>query len=466
MARCAHLCALAIEHWAAQNRVRRLAYTDSLTGLGNRALVIEKLPEIVRQAASAGKEVALFLVDLDGFRAINALRGQKVGDQLLSEMAKRIRDYAAGADLVARLGSDEFLVIQTETEGGPEFATAAAGLRAHLSERYPIEGESDVKADTSIGVACFPRDGADFDSLLGRADTALRNLKNSGSPGTAFYTMEMDAEKRERQAFQRDIAMAACAGQLSLVYQPQADAATCAVNGFEVLLRWHHPVHGAVPPAKFIPAAEASGAIVDIGAYVLRQAMHDAVKWNKPLRVAVNVSAAQIVHADFARLVEHALKQTKLDPRRLEIEVTESLFIYDNDVALKTLEAVKALGVSVAIDDFGTGYSSLSTLRAFPFDRIKIDRGFVFDMVENKDAAAIVDAILGLGRAMGRPVVAEGVETREQLDQLQRLGCHEVQGYMIGKPRPIKEYASIVAAQPVSNVRVARSSKAKRHAAV
>jgi diguanylate cyclase (GGDEF)-like protein len=463
VARCAHLCALAIEHWAAQVRIQRLAYTDALTGLGNRTLLADRLPEILDRAQAAGKQVALFCVDLNGFRAINVVRGQKIGDQLLRGMAARIRDGAPGAELVARLGGDEFLVVQTERTSTAEFEQTAKRLSEALAEIYVVDSDVEIRAPSSIGIACLPLDGADLDALLGNADTALRSLKGAGRSSHVFYTTQMDAEKRARRAFERDISMAACAGQLSVVYQPQADAATCAVNGFEALLRWNHPIHGMVSPAKFIPAAEACGAILDIGAFVLRQALTDAAKWRKPLRVAVNVSPAQIVHADFPKLVESLLDETGVEPSRLEIEVTESLFIYDSDAASKTLEAVKALGVSVAIDDFGTGYSSLSTLRSFPFDRIKIDRSFVFDMVSNKDAAAIVDAILGLGRAMGRPVVAEGVETRAQLHELQRIGCSEVQGYLIGKPLPIAAYADLIAGKP-SKQPTSKQSASKRPA--
>jgi diguanylate cyclase (GGDEF)-like protein len=444
VARCVHICALAIEHWAAHARIRRLAYTDALTGLGNRTLVSERLPEILNSAAVGGKDVALLSVDLDGFRSINVMRGQKIADELLRETAKRIRAEAADAELVARVGGDEFLVVLVERENRAEFEEAAERLCSALAERYVIHTDVEIRSAASIGVACFPRDGDNLDSLLGNADAALRSVKAKGRAGYLFYTAQMDAEKRARRAFERDVSMAARAGQLALVYQPQADAGTCAVNGFEALLRWNHPIHGYVSPAKFIPAAEACGAIIDIGAFVLRQALTDAAKWRNPLRVAVNVSPAQIVHADFAKLVETTLAETGVDPSRLEIEVTESLFINDGAVALKALEAVKALGASVAIDDFGTGYSCLSTLRSFPFDRIKIDRSFVFDMTSNKDAAAIVESILSLGRAMGRPVVAEGVETQAQLKALQHMGCAAVQGYLIGKPLPIEDYANVV----------------------
>ncbi|MCC7252454.1 MAG: EAL domain-containing protein [Hyphomicrobium sp.] len=446
VARCVHLCALAIEHWDAQGRIRRLAYTDPLTGLGNRALLAEEFPGILKRADESGREVAVFYVDLNGFRGINAARGHKIGDRLLCAVADRIRTTCGEADLTARLGADEFLIVKTDEEGGHGFDALAAALGEALRERYRLDADIDVKAEASIGIARFPCDGVDLDALMGHADTALGQVKGSGRPGYAFYTARLDAERRARRAFERDVSVAAIAGQLSLVFQPQADAQTRAVKGFEALLRWNHPIHGFVPPAKFIPAAEACGAIEDIGAFVLRQALAQAAKWPKHLRVAVNVSPAQIVHADFAHLVETALAETGVDASRLEIEVTESLFIYDADTALQTLEKLKALGVSVAMDDFGTGYSSLSTLRSFPFDRIKVDRSFIQDMVCNKDAAAIVDTIMGLGRAIGRLVVAEGVETAAQLELLQSQGCNEVQGYLIGKPLPIEHYSHLMSA--------------------
>jgi diguanylate cyclase (GGDEF)-like protein len=448
VAHCAHLCTLAIEHWAAQNRIRRLAFTDALTGLGSRALLTEKFPEILKRASEEGKEVAVFYVDIDGFRSINAVQGHKVGDQLLRAISRRIQSVAVNADLGARLGADEFLVVYAARESRDEFETMARALAEALRDRYVLEEGLELKAAACIGIACFPQDGKDLDTLIGEADTALNEVKGAGRAGYAFYTPKMDAEKRARQAFERDVSVAVSAGQLSVVYQPQADAHSCSVRGFEALLRWKHPIHGFVSPDKFIPAAEACGAIEGIGAFVLREALLQAATWPKHLRVAVNVSPAQIIHADFAELVERTLAETGVDPWRLEIEVTESLFIYDEKAALKTLERLKALGVSVAMDDFGTGYSSLRTLRSFPFDRIKIDRSFIFDMASNADAAAIVNSIMGLGRALGRPVVAEGVETKEQLELLQLQGCNEVQGYLIGKPLPIEAYSHITGILP------------------
>jgi diguanylate cyclase (GGDEF)-like protein len=448
---CVHLCAIAIESWQANARIHQLAYSDGLTGLGNRALVAERFGSILESAGASGKEVAVLYVDLNGFRSVNDLQGHKTGDKLLCYVAGKLRSAAPAADLIARLGGDEFLIIQTERERRDEFDELARRVSETLAGYALLEPGVEVRTAASIGGACYPRHGTNADVLMAHADTALCRVKRNGKPGYAFYTDEMDAERRARRELERDVSAAVAAGQLSVVYQPQADAHTGAIRGFEALLRWNHPVLGAVSPAQFIPAAEACGAIEDIGAFALREALSQAAKWPRGLRVAVNVSPAQIVRADFAQLVEKALSEAGVEPSRLEIEVTESLFIYDATTALDTLRRLKRLGVSVAIDDFGTGYSSLSTLRAFPFDRIKIDRSFVFDLVGNADAAAIVNSIMGLGRAMRRPIVAEGVETKAQLELLRLLGCNEVQGYLIGKPLPIETYSHITHAADREN---------------
>lgn len=454
---CTHVCSLAIEHWEAHDHIRKLAFTDPLTGLGNRAYLAEAFPEILARAKERQEPVAVLFVDIDGFRMLNEAQGHKNGDLLLRSVADRIRKLAKSQDAIARLGSDEFLIVCAGRKHRAEIEAVAIELSAALAGRHALESGLEVKAVASIGIACYPENGDDLQSLLGHADTALRRVKASGRADYAFYTAHMDAEKLAQRALERDVSTAAMTGQLSVVYQPQADAATGAIQGFEALLRWQHPIHGFVSPMIFIPAAEACGAIEDIGAFVLREALAQAAKWPRHLRVAVNASSAQIICPSFAKLVEDTLAATGVDPRRLEIEVTESLFIYETDAALATLRRLKEIGVSVAIDDFGTGYSSLSTLRSFPFDRIKIDRSFVFDMVTNGDAAAIVTSILGLGRALGRPVVAEGVETEEQLEQLRSQGCSHVQGYLIGKPLPIESYADLVA--PKTKRRAASATK-------
>ncbi len=342
-----------------------------------------------------------------------------------------------------RLGGDEFLVVAGALDERGAFEALAEKLVAGVNGRYQLDQGLDAAIGVSIGVACFPEDGRDLDTLIAHADTALYRVKNGGRRGYAFFDSAMEREQRERRALERDVSLALEAGQLSLVYQPLADMRFGTIEGFEALMRWHHPQRGFVSPAEFIPAAESCGAIGDMGAFALRAACREASTWPAPLRIGVNVSPAQIVLADFAGLVEEILTETGLDPRRLEIEVTESLFIRDAHTALQTLQRLHSIGVSVAIDDFGTGFSSLGTLRSFPFDRIKIDRSFVNTMALDADDAAIVNSVLGLGRAMALLVVAEGVETHEQLQLLRQLGCHHVQGYLIGKPLPIGAYTHV-----------------------
>ncbi|NJO24458.1 MAG: EAL domain-containing protein [Sphingomonadales bacterium] len=448
-----HLCAIAIEQWQTHKQINQLAFHDPLTRLGNRAMLKDRLGGILETAAKTSKRVALLYLDLDGFKAINDLHGHAQGDELLCQIANKLSAIAENADLIVRLGGDEFLVVASASGENDGFEALAEKLLAGINGRYQLGRGLDAAVGVSIGVACYPEDGGNMSTLVAHADTALYRVKNEGRRGYAFFDSAMEREQRERRALERDVCLALEAGQLSLVYQPLADMRFDCIEGFEALLRWHHPQRGMVSPADFIPAAESCGAIGDIGAFALREACREAATWPARLRIGVNASPAQIVHADFAGLVEQILAETGLDPRRLEIEVTESLFIRDAHTALQTLQRLHGLGVSVAIDDFGTGFSSLGTLRSFPFDRIKIDRSFVRTMALDTDDAAIVNSVLGLGRAMALLVVAEGVETHEQLQLLRQLGCHHVQGYLIGKPLPIGAYTHITNTPPMTAVK-------------
>lgn len=447
-----HLCAIAIEQWQTHKTINQLAFHDPLTRLGNRAMLKDRLGGILEAAAKRSERVALLYLDLDGFKAINDLHGHARGDELLCLIADKLSIIAENADLIVRLGGDEFLIVVGAPGASYGFEALAEKLVAGVNGRYQLDHGLDTAIGVSIGVACYPEDGSDMSTLVAHADTALYRVKNGGRRGYAFFDAAMEREQRDRRALERDVSRAWEAGQLSLVYQPLADMQLGTIEGFEALMRWLHPQRGLVSPADFIPAAESCGAIWDIGAFALREACREASTWPAPLRIGVNVSPAQIVHADFAGLVEQILAETGLDPRRLEVEVTESLFIRDAHSALQTLQRLHSLGVSVAIDDFGTGFSSLSTLRSFPFDRIKIDRSFVRTMALDADDAAIVNSVLGLGRAMALLVVAEGVETHEQLQLLRKLGCHHVQGYLIGKPLPISAYTHITSAIPMTAV--------------
>ncbi len=440
--KCVNICAMAIESTDARSKLNELAFFDPLTGLGNRATLRKRLALLLKHAEEVGRPVGLFHIDLADFKAVNDLHGHAVGDIVLRKVSDRLRSLAGESDLIVRMGGDEFLVARTFGEEDAGYEEFAAEIVSRLSGRYEMMSGERVTIDAVVGVSNFPADGRDQDRLLAHAETARRRVKRNGC-GYAVFESKMQLEQHRRRVLQRDVGLAVDKGELSVVFQPQVDVKTNAVGGFEALLRWNHPEHGPVSPGDFIPAAEASGAILRMGAFVLREACKEAAGWKAKLRVAVNVSAAQIVESDFAKLVRNVLSETGLEAERLEVEVTESLFIQDLGTATMTLREIKDLGVSVAIDDFGTGYSSLSTLRAFPFDRLKVDRSFVSDMVNNSDAAAIVNSVIGLGRAMGLRVVAEGVENDEQVSMLKLLRCHEVQGYLFGKPLPIAAYAHL-----------------------
>lgn len=443
-----HLCAIAIEQWQTRETIRELAFNDPLTRLGNRSMLKERLPGILNGAAETSYRVALLYLDLDGFKAVNDLYGHPCGDELLCRISEKLSEIASQADLIVRLGGDEFLIALTVARDSREYEALAGRLVTGVSGHYRLNDGLSATVGVSIGVACFPDDGSEMNTLVAHADAALYRAKHRGRRGYAVFDSSMEREQRERRALERDISLALKGKELSLVYQPIADTWVQDVEGFEALLRWHHPSRGSVPPDHFILAAENCGAISEIGAFALREACREASTWPVPLRVSVNVSPAQIVNADFISLVENVLSETGLGAHRLEIEVTESLFIHDTEAALRSLQHLHDIGVSVAIDDFGTGFSSLKTLRAFPFDRIKIDRNFVRGLAVDSEDAAIVKSVLALGRAMGLRVVAEGVELPEQHALLRKLGCSYVQGYLIGRPLPIEAYAHLITRGP------------------
>lgn len=447
---CVKFCAMAIENSEARKRLNNLAFFDPLTGLGNRVTLKNRLGIILQRASEMRRAVAVYHIDISEFRAINDLHGRVVGDMALIKVAQVLRSVALDCDLIVRMGGDEFVVVKTKASDDSDSKQFAEAIVSGLRGRYRVERGEEFMIDVRAGVASFPQDGEDQDELLERAEMALLRAKRNGAR-FALFEPQMEYERRQRRSLERDVGLAVERQELSLVFQPQVDAKTGSVTAFEVLVRWAHPDAGLISPDRFIPVAEANGAIHEIGEFVLREACREAAQWREKFRVAINVSAAQIMRSDFVQLVTDVLAETKLEPSRLEIEVTESLFIQDLAAASSILRRLKRLGVSVAMDDFGTGYSSLSTLRAFPFDRIKVDRSFVRDMINNSDAAAIVNSVIGLGRAMGLCVVAEGVESQEQLAMLRLIGCDEIQGYLFGKPLPAESYADITGPQVVFN---------------
>jgi len=447
------VCQDVTEHRATADRIYRLAHHDALTGLANRSLLHDRINEATVRARRGGGALAVLCLDLDGFKAVNDLHGHAAGDRLLREVAARLGQNVRETDTVARLGGDEFVVLQADPVQ-PETARALAErLVAALAEPYDLGmGEPQRAVTASVGVALFPTDGDEPEILLHNADTALYRAKWAGKNQAAFFRLEMDHELRQRRALERDLRQATARGEFRLVWQPLSAAADGGeITGFEVLLRWHHPVHGVIPPDVFIPVAEACGAITEIGAWVLREACREAARWTAPLRVAVNVSPVQAQGGDtFAETVEQALASSGLEPWRLVLEVTEGVLIRQADQVLTALNRLKALGVQVALDDFGTGYSSLATLRAFPFDKLKIDRSFIagMDTASAEQSVAIVRAVMGLARGLGLPVVAEGVETERQLGALREAGCEEVQGWLVGRPAQIESFDHLLKPLP------------------
>lgn len=433
------------EQRRAAERMRFLAGHDVLTNLPNRRLFEERVEETLLAGANADIEAALLCIDLDRFKQINDVFGHPAGDTLLSEVARRL-DTFADRCVPARIGGDEFALLAPTLADGMTPAGWAQAIIDTLTEPVDLAG-TRVEIGCSIGIALFPQDGDTYDRLLIAADMALFKAKRLSKGGFVFFEAAMDSEARARHELARDLKAAIGTSQLHLHYQPQFDVATGDVLGFEALLRWNHPLRGPVSPAQFIPIAEETGLILPIGAWVLRAACEEAARWERPLGIAVNLSIAQFQQEGLAEVVNAALRDARLAPGRLELEVTESLFLHDTARAQDLLLTFKRDGVRVAIDDFGTGYSSLLTLQSFPFDRIKIDRSFVDQIGVNPKGAAIVQAIIALGASLGIAVIAEGIETEDQLAFLRRYGCAEMQGYLRGRPQPIAAYRSLLASE-------------------
>jgi diguanylate cyclase (GGDEF)-like protein/PAS domain S-box-containing protein len=420
----------------AEQHIRFLAHYDSLTGIPNRSTFNRQLDQEIASASDKGRGLAVLCLDLDRFKDVNDLFGHAAGDAALKGVAKRITGVLRDGQMLARLSGDEFALIVPEL-ANPEAAGRIAERVLEVLQAPSEDPEADSPIATSIGIAIYPNDATDRQTLLSHADTALYRAKNEGRGTYRFFEASMGAAVRDRRLLEFDLRNAISRGELYLVYQPQKDISDGKIIGFEALLRWKHATRGNVPPMEFIPVAEESGIIPQIGEWVLRTACSEAASWTQPLIVAVNVSAVQIHNANFAHLVHEILFETGLPPNRLELEITETALVRDLNRALATLRRIKILGVRIAMDDFGTGYSSLSNLRAFPFDKIKIDGSFIKSVNVNDQAAAIVRSVLGLGRALRLPVLAEGVETAAELEFLASELCDQVQGYLLGRPGDI-----------------------------
>jgi diguanylate cyclase (GGDEF)-like protein/PAS domain S-box-containing protein len=428
-----------------ESRMAHMAYHDGLTDLPNRAAFLQALAQMIEACEGTDEEFAVLSLDLDGLKEVNDVFGHAIGDKLLIEVARRIQTSARDA-AVARLSGDEFGLI---IDGKQPVAgmLLAEKLAEVLATEFVIDGKS-VRTGVTTGISVFPQNGADAASLLANAGAALFRAKAKSRGSISIYEPEMDQQIRDRRVLHQELSLAIKNDELSLYYQPQAisrhTVAASEIIGFEALARWHHPVRGFVPPSDFIPLAEESGLIVSMGEWILREACREAASWPLPLQIAVNLSPAQFMHGDVVSLVHSILLETGLAPGRLELEITEGVLIEDFDRGLALLRRLKALGVRISMDDFGSGYSSLSYLQAFPFDKIKIDRAFVINVGRNPQSAAIIRAVIGLGHGLEMSIVAEGVETQEQLAFLADEGCDAVQGYFLGKPLPIANYAALV----------------------
>jgi diguanylate cyclase (GGDEF)-like protein len=423
---------------------RKIEYVerhDPLTDLPNRLAFGERLAAEVEAAGARESRFGVICIDLARFKEINEVFGHGVADRLLKKVATRLRS-AVGSAFLARLGGDDFNIIVTGGEQPAATEELAKHIQELVADGFHVDGEI-VHTQVSIGIAIYPLDGTDAATLMINADAALSRAKRDGQGALCFFEAEMDKQERDRNALQQELASAIEHNELKLFYQPQAKIGG-EVTGFEALLRWDHPIRGRVGPNIFIPLAEDNGMIIPIGTWVLREACRQAASWRRPLAVSVNLSPIQFHYSDLPALVLSILMDTGLPPHRLELEITEGILISDFDRAVGILRRLKALGVCISMDDFGTGYSSLRYLQAFPFDKIKVDKSFIDQIDYNVQSQAIIRAVIGLAHGLSLPVVAEGVETAEQLAFLKREHCDEVQGYLIGRPQPIENYAALV----------------------
>lgn len=427
------------ERTAAAARIAHLAAHDALTGAANRLSLSHLLADALTRS-TAETPVALLCLDLDRFKAVNDVHGHPTGDAVLVEVTRRIRGCLTDSEALARLGGDEFAIIQAGAGQPHRAAALARRIVEALSAPILVAGRS-IRIGASVGIALHPENAATAEELHTKADLALYRAKAQGRGVFRFFNAKMDQQLVRRLRLQQDLQLALQRDELRVVYQPLACLRTGTITGFEALLRWRHPEHGDIPPAEFIPLAEDSGMIVPIGEWVLRTACREAGRWRQPLRIAVNLSPAQIAQTDFIDVLGAALSDAALDPHRLALEVTEGLLIGDPDGTLAALHRVKALGVCIAMDDFGTGYSSLSYFRAFPFDEVKVDRSFIEHLTTSRESLAIVRAIIGLGKGLGMAIIAEGVENETQMKLLLAEGCDTIQGYLVGRPGPIELFA-------------------------
>ena len=415
-----------------EQRITQLAFNDVLTGLPNRTMFQQQLDHLFRAFEGGGGIFALHCLDLDQFKVINDTLGHPAGDTLLIEASRRVRQ-AAGGHFVARLGGDEFIVLQSVGDDRQGIDRLAREILETVSQPLTIDG-NELVPSTSIGIAIAPQDGADGETLLRSADLALYRAKEAGRGTFAFFEESLNERAQERRQLETDLRLAIERGEFELHYQPLFDLEQNCICSFEALIRWNHPTRGLIAPAEFVPVAEDTGLIVPIGGWAVREACRRAATWPQNIRVAVNVSAVQFHRGALHETILAALAASRLEHTRLEVEITESVFLEGGETTLKLLHSLRSLGVRIALDDFGTGYSSLSYLQSFPFDKLKIDRSFIQNLLTRDGATAIVHAITELANALGIETTAEGVEETAQLEELRSHGCSSVQGYLFAEP--------------------------------
>ncbi|MEN5090313.1 EAL domain-containing protein [Pseudomonas protegens] len=438
----------------AENSLLRMAQYDFLTGLPNRQQLQQQLDKILVDAGRLQRRVAVLCVGLDDFKGINEQFSYQTGDQLLLALADRLRGHSGRLGALARLGGDQFALVQADIEQPYEAAELAQSILDDLEATFALDHQ-EIRLRATIGITLFPEDGDSTEKLLQKAEQTMTLAKSRSRNRYQFYIASVDSEMRRRRELEKDLREALTRDQFFLVYQPQISYRDHRVVGVEALIRWQHPEHGLVPPDLFIPLAEQNGTIIAIGEWVLDQACRQLREWHdmgfSDLRMAVNLSTVQLHHAELPRVVNNLLQIYRLPPRSLELEVTETGLMEDISTAAQHLLSLRRSGALIAIDDFGTGYSSLSYLKSLPLDKIKIDKSFVQDLLDDDDDATIVRAIIQLGKSLGMQVIAEGVETAEQEAYIISEGCHEGQGYHYSKPLPARELSAYLKQAQRSN---------------
>ncbi|MBD9602619.1 diguanylate cyclase/phosphodiesterase [Pseudomonas sp. 478] len=441
----------------AENSLLRMAQYDFLTGLPNRQQLQQQLDKILVDAGKLQRRVAVLVVGLDDFKGINEQFSYQTGDQLLLALADRLRAHSGRLGALARLGGDQFALVQADIEQPYEAAELAQSILDDLEAAFALDHQ-EIRLRATIGITLFPEDGDSTEKLLQKAEQTMTLAKTRSRNRYQFYIASVDTEMRRRRELEKDLRDALVRGQFYLVYQPQISYRDHRVVGVEALIRWQHPEHGLVPPDLFIPLAEQNGTIIAIGEWVLDQACKQLREWHDlgfvDLRMAVNLSTVQLHHAELPRVVNNLLQMYRLPPRSLELEVTETGLMEDISTAAQHLLSLRRSGALIAIDDFGTGYSSLSYLKSLPLDKIKIDKSFVQDLLDDDDDATIVRAIIQLGKSLGMQVIAEGVETPEQEAYIISEGCHEGQGYLYSKPLPARELSAYLKQAQRSNAAI------------